>query len=307
MIGLVSAQTLANIWPFSKNKDVKSIERMAGCYEVTYVSKETRSFSPTYNIRSKDNKEVGLEWIGIDRSNAHEVHLQHILVMNDMVQKHWRQEWTKNPKRQVAYLGNQTWENTTVAMPANHKRPLWSQSVLQVDDAPRYACAAEWIHAKNYSSWNCIDTYSPLPRREFSQRKDYNLLLRSNHHQVSKKQWFHFQENEKFNVVDNVYTWIAHETGTNTYKKVASSKCSAAKDWWKNHKHNWNIIQDMWKHIFDHHTKITFHEKINGKTLWMELFAIEEKFFNLGPSQANDKMLAQAAHDKIHEFMKEHN
>jgi len=152
-----------------------------------------------------------------------------------------------------------------------------------------------------------INTASPLPRREFSQRKDYNLLMRSNNHQVSKRQWFHFQENDKFNVIEGVYSWIAHEVGKNTYKKVAQSKCQAAKDWWKDHKHNWNLIQDMWKHIFEHHTKVQFFEKIHGKTLWMELFALEEKFFALGSSEANDKNLLKETHNKIHEYMKDHN
>ena len=142
-----------------ESKDSKAIKRMSGCYEVTYESKETRVFSPQYTIRSKDNFEKGLEWIVIDKYNPDEVHLQHILVMGEMVQKHWRQEWKKNPKQQIIYQGNQTWENLAVTAPANtNAKAFWSQSVLQVDDAPRYACASAWIHSKKFSSWNCINT-----------------------------------------------------------------------------------------------------------------------------------------------------
>jgi hypothetical protein len=227
--------------------------------------------------------------------------------MGKNVQKHWRQEWNKNAKRQIVYQGNQTWENTLIETNNVYGKSIWSQSVLQVDDAPRYSCATEWIHGKKFSSWNCISTFSPLPRREFSHRSDYNLLMRGNHHQVSKKEWFHFQENDKFNVINNNFTWIAHEVGTNSYKKVTNDKCVAAQDWWKAHKQNWNLIQSMWKHIFEHHPKIQFAEKINGKTLWMELFAIEEQYFILGASPENNKKLLKAVHDKIHEFMKEHN
>ena len=77
--------------------------------------------------------------------------------------------------------------------------------------------------------------------------------MRSNEHQVSKKSWIHLQENDKFQVTEGVYTWIAHEVGKNTYKKVSNSKCSPARKWWSEHKHNWNLIQSMWDHIFEHH------------------------------------------------------
>lgn len=299
MLGICAAP-----WSHASTKDQRAIIGMAGCFEVTFAFKETDVFRPDYGVRSKDYLEHGLEWVEVDSKSKKEIHLQHVLVIGDQSLKHWGQRWQLNPSKQIVYLGNNTWENRELVRSEFDAASAWMQTVVQVDDAPRYSCMAPWIHSKKFSTWRCGNTPSPLPRREFSQRSDYNLLMRGNQHTVGKRGWYHDQENDKFQLQNKTYQWIAKERGRNTYKKVSSKRCQVAKNWWKEHRKNWHVVQSVWEEVFEHHPKITFLSKVNDKTLWMELFALDEKYSQLPGDEYTAAKLRKEVHDKIHEFMK---
>lgn len=40
-------------------------------------------------------------------------------------------------------------------------------------------------------------TSSPLPRREYTKRDDYNVMLRGNRHEITDYGWMHEQDNDK--------------------------------------------------------------------------------------------------------------
>ena len=56
------------------------------------------------------------------------------------------------------------------------QRGAWVQSVYQVDDSPRYA-AGPLAASDSFSTWISDETWRPLPRREWSVRNDYQVLV----------------------------------------------------------------------------------------------------------------------------------
>ena len=109
----------------------------------------------------------------------------------------------------------------------------WTQKVFQVDDSPRYQGSATWVHVDGKSYWE-NSSYAPLPRREYTKRNDYNIMIRVNRHEITKYGWLYDQDN--FKVVKDLESdfeiIIASEKGLNKYIKVDESKCNEAIKWW---------------------------------------------------------------------------
>jgi hypothetical protein len=82
-------------------------------------------------------------------------------------------------------------------IPSNKKTGSWSQSVYQVDDTPRYQGYGNWIHLPNFSSWEGNETWRPLPRREYSTRSDYDVMIGTNIQTITPTGWVHEQNNKK--------------------------------------------------------------------------------------------------------------
>ena len=131
--------------------------------------------------------------------------LQHILVMRVQMQdgqvsepivvRHWRQEWRYQADSLLAYEGRNTWVRRPV--PAGERSGSWVQSVLQVDDSPRYAARGRWQHGDSFSTWIGDETWRPLPRREFSVRSDYQVLVGTNRHTITPGGWVQEENNLK--------------------------------------------------------------------------------------------------------------
>src|SRR5690606_11928786 len=142
--------------------------------------------------RPRPYQSWGTEGVYVDRDEPHFISLVHILEMRiagadgapgaAMVTKHWRQDWRYEPAKIVEYQGNNRW--VLRAVPAAERRGRWSQSVYQVDESPRYASTGRWEHNATFSTWISGDTARPLPRREWSVLKDYDLLRGTNRHTV---------------------------------------------------------------------------------------------------------------------------
>jgi hypothetical protein len=146
----------------------------------------------------------GTEYVFVAEDRPDFVALQHILVMrvleNDqpgdaMVVRHWRQEWRYQADSLLAYEGANAWARR--AVPPVERSGAWVQSVLQVDDSPRYAARGRWKHEGGVSTWLSDETWRPLPRREFSVRKDYDVLVGTNRHTITPQGWVQEENNVK--------------------------------------------------------------------------------------------------------------
>ena len=261
-------------------KDTNAIMKMCGCFEVTF------NFSETINLNNRENYKPSEDYqtspvyelaIPIKQDKNH-ISIQHILQVGDdnyrSIVKHWRQDWMYQNKNLYIYEKDNKW-NYKKLNKSNYKGQ-WTQKVYQVDDSPRYEGSSSWIHVDGKSFWENT-TPAPLPRREFSKRKDYNVLLRSNRHEITNYGWFHGQNNEKVDRINSSEEEVlAFEVGYNYYKRVANDKCKYAKEWWLENEKKWEIVRNIWTEIYSQNKNLSLKSEYNGKRLYEYLLFSNE-------------------------------
>lgn len=261
---------------FAQNKeDVKSIQSLCGCFEVSFMYAETFATDTGYKFSNKYTAR-GLEYVVAEESKPSKFVLQHLLVANEDVIKHWREDWVYQEVKQLQFIHSAQWQ-PVILKPAQVKGQ-WTQSVWEVDDAPRYMGTASWIHADGKNYWENV-TDAPLPRREYTKRSDYNVMRRGNRIRVTDTGWVHEQDNDKIvrkeNTTDQL---LAQEKGYNIYRKVDDSKCAVAKDWWLKNKTYWNTVRKSWDSLLKDKATVRLLEKVENKLLYQYLFDAQNEF-----------------------------
>ena len=191
----------------SPHADREAILAMTGEYKVKFQFQETGAIEPGYELKEPYTSGA-TEFVEVVEDTGVYIALQHILVMHPqnedgtldqdaepVVVKHWRQDWTYEDTTLIAFRGNNTWER--VELDPAEVEGTWSQAVYQVDDSPRYESFGTWQHVGDRSAWQSAETWRPLPRREFSKRSDYQVLLASNRHTITPNGRVHDQDNSK--------------------------------------------------------------------------------------------------------------
>ena len=257
-----------------KEKDINAIKSMCGCYEVTFNFTETFNYSEdsTY-IPSKNKIAHGLEWANLIEDENNKLSIQHILIVGNpaepMIVKHWRQDWLYENTNFYMFNHDNQW--TYQSKSAEEVTGQWTQKVYQVDDSPRYEGSATWVHVDGKSYWENT-TPAPLPRREYTQRSDYNVTLRGNRQEITDYGWVHEQDNEKIiREAGKEDIVLAKEKGFNTYKKVADSRCKAAAKWWTENENKWAAVRKKWDQVFSENQDLELKDKVDNKPLFKQL------------------------------------
>ena len=156
----------------SLERDRRAILAMAGAYRVSFDFLEVVRFDPKLKPDAP-YQSWATEYVFVAEDRPEFIALQHVLVMrmqpkggdvsDPIVVRHWRQEWRHEDETVLAYEGANTWARR--AVPAAERRGAWTQTVLQVDDSPRYAARGRWEHGDGVSTWISDETWRPLPRR----------------------------------------------------------------------------------------------------------------------------------------------
>src|SRR5690606_32663777 len=116
--------------------------------------------------------------------------------------------------------------------------------------APRYQGSAPWQVVNGHTIWeNTVD--APLPRREYTQRSDYNILNRTNRLVIKNDGYDHVQDNKKLLRADGADQVITEEKGLNLYEKMDMSDCDEAAKYWEEHKGFWLAVQQEWDKILN--------------------------------------------------------
>jgi hypothetical protein len=225
-------------------KDVESIKSLCGCYQIDFKYAETFSPDSTYKTH-KPYVAKGTEWVQMIEETPGKMVMQHLLVISDtQIIKHWREDWTFENTNLLAFNKSASWNK--ISLPKSSVKGQWTQTVWEVDDAPRYQGTASWIHADGKDLW-VNNTDAPLPRREYSIRSDYNVLNRTNNISITKDGWMHEQDNKKIIRTDGqADKLLVEEKGYNIYHKVDDSKCTGAKKWWEANKVKWTVVRKEW-------------------------------------------------------------
>ena len=255
-----------------KKQDNEAIKEMCGCFEIDFKFSETFQYSNDSNYsKSKNYNAKALEYAKLIKDEKGHISIQHLLVMGDYVIKHWRQDWIYQNKDLLKYDGNNNWKY--ISKDKKDVKGQWTQKVFQVDDSPRYEGSATWVHVDGKSYWE-NSSYAPLPRREYTKRDDYNVMIRGNRHEITKYGWVHDQDN--FKVVkdseSNSEVIIASEKGLNTYTRVDESKCKEAINWWDENNEKWSLVLEKWNSIYSKKDDISLRQSVENKPLFSFLF-----------------------------------
>jgi hypothetical protein len=168
------------------------------------------------------------------------------------------------------------------------------QKVFQVDDSPRYESIGTWVHVDGRHEWHS-ECDSPLPRREFTKRSDYNVLRRGNRIYLTPNGWMFEQDNQKIIRSASGDKLLAREKGYEEFTKADESKFNYAKGWWKNQQPYWTAVREVWDEVYAKHEQVKLKGKTDGKLLY-------EKLFDLADQSAKEKWNAarnKAEIDKV--------
>jgi hypothetical protein len=266
-------------------RDRRAILAMAGTYRVTFDFLEVTPFG-AQDAPKAPYQSWGTEKVYVDSDTQRFISLVHILEMRivqadgsmsePMVTKHWRQDWTYEPKQIVEYRGNDRWQRRALTAAESSKR--WLQAVYQVDESPRYAGIGEWQHTGSFSSWQSRETWRPLPRREWSVRDDYQVLAGTNRHTIIADGWIQEENNLKTVLtaareVDPVRPYVAREYGIARYERIRDADLAAADRYYQRTKEFWDQVRDRWSSVFAQRGTVTLRGPVDKLGLFQPLFA----------------------------------
>ena len=240
-------------------RDRRAILAMAGEFRATFDFIEVAGFRAGF-VPDRPYQSWGTEKIYVVEESDRFISLQHLLVMRivgedgkvqgPFVTRHWRQDWTFEPRDRLVYRGANRWENVTV--PDAERRGAWAQSVWQVDGSPRYSGIGRWQYLGNYSTWTSGEEWRPLPRREFSVRSDYQVLSGTNRHSITPTGWIQEELNVKLALGDDGRPVandpvLAREFGVNRYEAIVDFDWSAGDRYLTRTAPLWKAVRAEWE------------------------------------------------------------
>lgn len=270
LILLVSATFAEAQTTNKKEQDRQAITAMEGCYKVTFDFAETFAPDTAYKYHDRYHSS-GIEYVFVITDQPDFIQLQHLLIINDStIIKHWRQDWVYEETNLLSYEGDNNWK--TITYTPEEVKGTWTQKVYQVDDSPRYESKGTWVHVdgKHYWEGTCN---APLPRREYTKRNDYNIVVRHNRMELDGDGWFLEQDNEKVLRTDAGDELICREKGMEKFT-TGDYNCQPAITWWDENKDYWADVRAVWNEIYTENPELKFQKKVDNKMLWQQLYAI---------------------------------
>ncbi|MFO7306016.1 MAG: hypothetical protein C0P74_010905 [Gammaproteobacteria bacterium] len=275
-------------------RDRRAILAMAGTYRVTFDFLEIVSYAQPDALVAP-YQSWATEKIYVDEDTGRSISLVHILEMRTvepdgsigetLVTKHWRQDWTYEPPHIVEYVGRDRWVRRTLA--PDDVKGQWLQTVYQVDESPRYASIGRWEHNASFSSWSSGETWRPLPRREWSVRDDYDVLIGTNRHTIYPTGWLQEENNLKAVLGEDgtpahTQPYLAREYGIARYERIRGADFAAADRYYASTRVFWNAVRARWSEIFATQGMAQLRGPVDKLGLFQPLFAHAEAILEQG-------------------------
>ena len=295
----------------TQERDRRAILAMAGTYRVTFDFLEVVPFTPLEKPNAP-YQSWGTEKVYVDSDDGKNISLVHILEMRivqqdgsisePMVTKHWRQDWQYEPGFIVEYRGRDRWQRRKLS--AAESKGAWLQTVYQVDESPRYASVGRWEHSPSFSSWLSGETWRPLPRREWSVRDDYQVLVGNNRHTIAPSGWIQEENNLKTVLtstreIDTARPYVAREYGVARYERIRDADFAQADGYYEHTKQFWDQVRDEWSQIFVKQGEVTLKGPVDKLGLFQPLFAQADAVAEQGAaaSSQNQTIIRNALKD----------
>jgi hypothetical protein len=274
-------------------RDRRAILAMAGPYRVSFDFLEVVRYDPKLKPDAP-YQSWGTEYVFVSEDRPDFIALQHILVTRVLLEggkasepivvRHWRQEWRYQPEALLAYQGAETWARRAIA--ADARRGAWSQSVLQVDDSPRYAALGRWEHAGGVSTWISDETWRPLPRREWSVRKDYEVLVGTNRHTITPDGWVQEENNIKL-ALDGARN-LAREYGVARYQRIRDYDFGAGEKYYARTEPFWAEVRSAWHELSQRAGRFSLRARVDQAQLFVPFFEYAAKLEEGAPFDRED-------------------
>jgi hypothetical protein len=272
-----------------KARDRLAIISMAGDYRTSFDFIETMGFMPNYKP-PKPYQSWGTERVYLIEDSEDFISLQHILVMRfesdegeisePMVVKHWRQDWRYEDTATHDYQGHGVYERH------NHReediRGYWTQTVYQVDDSPRYEAMGKWHHRTGLSEWQSTEKRRPLPRREFSVRNDYQVLLGRHRITVTYSGWIQEEDSLKLALKTNneqaeTGAMLAREAGISRYERITGYNFDAGDVYWEKTESFWRDVRTYWSQVYESSQTFEVKKRVDGEIMFATLFDMADR------------------------------
>lgn len=265
-------------------RDRRAILAMAGPYRVSFDFLEVLRFDPALKPDAP-YQSWGTEYVFVAENRDDFIALQHVLVMRVLTEdgstskpiviRHWRQEWRYQSDALLAYEGANTWARRPV--PARQREGAWVQSVYQVDDSPRYAARGRWQHNDSLSTWISDETWRPLPRREWSVRKDYHVLAGTNRHTITPDGWVQEENNLKLALDNNgkaraEMPYLAREYGFARYQRIRDYDFGAGELYFARTEPFWAEVRAAWRELARREARFTLKAPVDQGRLFEPFF-----------------------------------
>lgn len=304
LLAIVTLTILNGVKAQKENKDSKQtgrqvVDKLCGCFEVNFRYAET--FSPDPNYKYHDREETGGTAelaLPVEVSDT-KIVIQHLLVVGqNTVVKHWREEWSYESPVLWKYKGDRTWVKET--LPAEKIKGKWTQTVWEVADEPRYQGYSQFVELDGKIIWQNT-TDAPLPRREYSVRNDYNILRRTNRLNITDSGYLHEQDNQKIIRANGTDSLLVEEKGQNIYKRIPDAECTAAREYWKKNEGYWGRVRKIWNDYIATHDTVSLKNKVDNKMLHEYLMDLAKDYLS---GKVSDKEITSKIKGEIELFMK---
>jgi len=171
--------------------------------------------------------------------------------------------------------------------------------VYQVDESPRYASIGKWQHSASFSTWLSGETWRPLPRREWSVRGDYQVLVGTNRHTVTATGWQQEENNLKTVLdterhINSAQPYLGREYGMARYERIKNADFAAADAYYAATKNFWDRVRDTWSVAFTEQGAIAIRGPVDKLGLFRPLFEHADALAEKRPTEADQIVIDNA-------------
>ena len=286
-------------------RGLAAIHSMAGCYLVDYSYTEVESLKAGYTrdarVYDVNRDKSAKEWITAESLSPRRVRLQRILFLTDLggairdgsLIKHQSEDWEYDAPFLYDFVAPRSWQVRDLkATPG-----LWTRRITNLDDGPRYQCAAIFREDTAYPEWSC-SSYAPIPGRETRDmgRADYDTLDRTTRIVAYGASWLERQDNVKTVHRDGARSPLAREVGKNWSIRLPDAECAAARTFAGPRQPFWDLVREVWDGVLAGTAPFVETTPPGQPPRFVRMHAIEEDYVG---RDLSDPSVRRAARERI--------
>lgn len=271
------------------SRGLQAVRGMTGCYLVDYSYVEVEDLKPGYvrdpRVYDVNRDKSAKEWITAELLSPRRVRLQRILFLSNLDGtirpgteiRHQSEDWELDARFLYDFVGPLHWQVRDLPT----AQGLWTRRVTNLDDGPRYQCAARWSEDRAYPEWSCSN-YAPIPGRETRDmgRSDYQTLQRGTRIVVygpaGGGSWIERQDNVKTIHRDGVRTPVVRELGKNWYVRLPDAECAGARAFAVSRQAFWTLLRETWDGVLDGSGPFVERVPPGAPPRFVKMFEVEE-------------------------------